>query len=156
MRKRLVVKVLMGLLILGAWLCPAHAGDSIYGTVTEVRSADSVVLDYGKGQYVVRIVGIDVPRQGALADQARAFVAGLVLNKRARVRTERVTDDDQMIGIVLTADKSVGIKDVGLEMVRAGLARKQSNYDYKYGELSAAESEARRAKRGLWSSDRQR
>jgi endonuclease YncB( thermonuclease family) len=156
MRKKLVVKGLLGLLILGAWLFPAHAGDSLFGTVTEVRSGEFVVLDYGKGQYIIRIVGIDVPREGEVADQAKAFVAGLVLNKRARVRTERVGDDNQMLGILLTADKSAPIRDVGLELVRSGLARRQSNYDYKYGELSAAESEARRAKRGLWSSDRQR
>src|SRR4051794_5786040 len=41
----------VGLLISGAGLFPAFAGDSTYGTVAEVRSADVVVLDHGKGRY---------------------------------------------------------------------------------------------------------
>ena len=44
---------------------------------------------------------------------------------------------------LLTADSVVGLnRDVGLELVRAGLARRRQDYDYKYGELSAAENEA--------------
>jgi endonuclease YncB( thermonuclease family) len=55
-----------------------------------------------------------------------------------------------MLARLFTAEPAIGIGDVGLELVRAGLARRQPNYDYKYGELAAAEKEARTAKRGLW------
>ena len=37
-----------------------------------------------------------------------------------------------------------------MELLRAGMARREEGYDYKYGELSAAEKEAQTAKRGLW------
>jgi endonuclease YncB( thermonuclease family) len=47
-------------------------------------------------------------------------------------------------------------RDVGVELVRSGLAQKQARYDYKYGELSAAEAEAKTARRGLSSPDKQR
>lgn len=151
MRKKLAVTGLLWLLILGAWLSPAYAGDSLYGKIVEVKSADLVVLDYGKGQYTVRIIGIVPPNVEQIAAQSRAFVAGLVLNKRVQLRFEGRNSKGEMVGRLLTAYDDSAIKDVGLELVRAGLARKQQDYDYKYGELSAAEREARSAKRGLWS-----
>jgi len=155
MRKKLAVRGLLCLLILGAWLFPAHAGDSLYGKIVEVKSADLVVLDYGKGQYNVRIVGIDPPRAGQFAAQAREFVSGLVLNKKVQLRFEGRNSKGEMVGRLLTAYDDAAIKDVGLELVRTGLARRQQDYDYKYGELSAAERQARSAKRGLWSSEKQ-
>jgi hypothetical protein len=39
------------------------------------EGADVVILDYGKGQYIVRIIGVDVPKEGPVASQAREFVA---------------------------------------------------------------------------------
>lgn len=155
MQKKLVIRGLLCLLILGAWLFPAHAGDSIFGKIVEVKSADIVVLDYGKGQYTVRIIGIVPPKSGQLAQQSKDFVAGLVLGKHVRLRFEGRNQDGTMEGQLQTAENNDDIRDVGLEVVRAGLARKQTDYDYKYGELSAAEREARSAKRGLWSSERQ-
>ena len=154
MRKKLAVGGLMCLLILGAWLSPVYAGDSLYGKIVEVKSADLVVLDYGKGHYTVRIIGIVPPNVEQFAAQSRGFVAGLVLDKRVQLRFEGRNSKGEMVGRLLTAYDDSAIKDVGLELVRAGLARKQQDYDYKYGELSAAEREARSAKRGLWSSQK--
>ena len=56
-----VISVLLGLMILASALYPVFAGDSLYGKVTEVKTADVVILDYGTGHYVVHIIGIDVP-----------------------------------------------------------------------------------------------
>ncbi|HEX8069459.1 MAG TPA: thermonuclease family protein [Pyrinomonadaceae bacterium] len=149
MRKKSLVTWLLGLLVCVVWLSTAYAGDSIYGKVTEVKRSDTVVLDYGEGQYDVRLVGVDPPGNADLEKQAQDFVANLVLNKNARLRFEG-RRQGQMVGRLQTDDPSIGIKDVGVELVRVGLARRQQDYDYKYGELSAAENEARRAKRGVW------
>ncbi|HEX8651797.1 MAG TPA: thermonuclease family protein [Pyrinomonadaceae bacterium] len=151
MRKKLVSIGLLGLLIFGAGTFAAFAGDSLYGTVTEVKRADVVVLDYGKGRYNVRIIGIDVPRDATRAAQAKEFVARLVLRKNVRLRFEGRNKNGEMVGRLQTDDREIGIKDVGLELVKAGMARRQANYDYKNRALSAAEDEARRTKRGLWS-----
>jgi len=149
MRNKWATAGFVGLLLLPAGIFRTFAGDSLYGTVTAVRSAEVVVFDYDTGQYVVRIVGINAPKDTSLARQATQFVANLVLKKRARIRFEgRI--NGQMVSQLFTADSLVPIKDVGLELVRAGLARRQATYDYKYGELSAAEKEARQARRGLW------
>lgn len=144
------------LLIFGAGLYPAFAGDSLYGRVTAVKSAEVVVLESGKIRYDIRMVGIDAPKQGRLARDtrlarlARQFVADLVLGKNARVRLEYRNKNGEMVCRLMTDDPVNGIKDVGVELLRAGLGRRQSKYDYKYGELAAAEDEARNAKRGLW------
>ena len=141
-------------LLLGPGLVPAFAGDSLYGKVTAVKSASLIVLDYGDGQYDVRLIGIDAPAAGPLAEEARELVAGLVLGKNARIRFEERGAKEEMLSRLLADDPVLGVKDVGLELVKAGLAQRQRDFDYKYGELSAAENEARAAKRGLWAQAR--
>ena len=83
MRSKWAMKGFIGCLVLLVGVLPAFAGDSLYGKVTEVRSADTVVLDHGKGTYIVHIIGIDVPKEGPIANKAKEFVAKLVLGKHA-------------------------------------------------------------------------
>lgn len=149
MRKKYTTAVFLPLLIFGIALFPAVAGDSLYGKVTAIKSAQVVVLDYRTGHYNIRIVGIDVP-EGAVAKQAQQFLTKLLLGKHARMRLEQRARNGDMIARLFTDDPVLGIKDVGLELVRNGLARRHEQYDYKYGELAAAENEAQKAGRGLW------
>ncbi len=154
MRNKRVMQCLIACLVLLAGALPAFAGDSLYGKVTEVRSAGVVILDYGHGQYVIHIIGVVVPPEGPIANQAREFVAKLVLGKNARMRLGSRSENGEMVARLYTDDPVNGIKDVGLELVRAGLARRQqgedAQFDYKYGDLSAAEREAQKARRGIW------
>ena len=130
---------------------PALAGDSVHGKVTAVSSAEVVTLDYGRGSYRVRIIGIDAPEEGTLAREARQFVANLVLGKNARMRLDHRTQNGEMLSRLFTDDPTAGVQDVAIALVRAGLARREGDYvSYKYGELAAAEAEAQKAKRGLW------
>lgn len=139
------------LVVLGAALVPAYAGDSLWGKVTEVKEATLVTLDYGSGAYDIRIVGIEAPKAGeAHAAEARKFVSDLLLGKNARMRLHGRNEKGEMVCRLFTDDPVIGIKEVGVEMARAGLARRQPGYDEKYGELSAAENEAREAQRGIW------
>ena len=150
MRRASIGIIFLFFAVWGPNATPVHAGDSIYGKITEVKSADVVVLDYGEGQYTVRVVGIDVPREGAVNRESREFVSKLLLGKNARLRFEGRNSNGEMVGRLFTDDPEIGIKDVGLELVRSGLARRKPKYDYKYGELAKAEEEARRNRRGLW------
>lgn len=149
-KKKWTSAVVLGLVMLGFELLPAFAGDSLYGKVTLVKSAQVVVFDYGKGRYDVRIIGIDAPSEGPVAREAKQFVTNLVMGKKVRMRFEYRTKNGEMLSRLFTDDPETGIKDVGIELVKAGLARRQGKYDYKYGELSAAENEAQKARRGLW------
>jgi endonuclease YncB( thermonuclease family) len=126
------------------------AGDSLIGTVTAVRAADLVVFNHGAGEYNLRLIGVAPPRTGPMADSARQFVSRMALGKVMRMRFEYRARNGDMLSRLFTTDTVAGIREVNVELLRAGLARRQANYDYKYGELSAAEAEARRAQRGLW------
>jgi len=149
MRKKCAIAGVVGFIILWVGLLPAVGGDSLYGKVTAVKSPQVVVLDYRTGHYNVRIVGIDVP-EGPVAKQAQQFLTKLLLGKHARMRLEQRARNGDMVARLFTDDPVLGIKDVGVELVRNGLARRHEKFDYKYGELAAAESEAKKARRGLW------
>ncbi len=148
--KRAYLTTLCCLLMLLGWLPLAFAGDSIYGKVIEVKSADLVVLDYGEGKYQVRIAGVLMPREAQLVKNSKEFVSKLVLRQNVRLRFDGFNKKGEMVGQLQTDDPQRGIQDVGLELVRSGLVRRQPNYDYKYQKLSMAEKEAQRAKRGTW------
>lgn len=150
MRYRLINRILLGLLVLDAGLCGAFAGDAFEGKVTAVKSAEVVTLNYGAGEYDMRIVGIEAPKEGPLAIEAKQFVTKLVLGKDVRLRFEYRAENGEMVSRLFTGKPGV---EVGVELLKAGLARRQADYDYKYGELAAAEKGARDARRGLWSKD---
>jgi endonuclease YncB( thermonuclease family) len=153
MRQKWIVPVFLGLLLSWTGLFPARAGDSTYGKVMEVRSAEVVLLDTGETRYEVRLIGIQAPKEGPLAEEARKLVSELVLGQQVQMRFEGRNKEGEMVARLLTlGDAAKPIRDVGLEVVRAGLARRLPNFDYKYGELSKAEAEARKGRRGLWAS----
>jgi len=157
MKQRWVRRGLWSLAVLVTGLVPAYAGDSLYGKVTAVKEATLVTLDYGSGSYEIRIVGIDTPRAGeAQAAEAKKFVSDLLLGKNARMRLHHRGENNEMVCRLFTDDPVIGIKEVGVELVRAGLARRQPGYDEKYGELAAAENEARTAGRGIWAAAQSR
>jgi len=148
-----------GLLLCGAALFVVFAGDSLSGKVTEVKNAEVVVLDYGTGHYTVHMIGIEAAELSRAA-QAKELVSKLVLGKRARMRFVSRAPNGEMMSRLFTDEPETPIKDVGLELVRAGLARRkagdETQFGYKYAELTAAENEARRARRGLWSESQAR
>jgi endonuclease YncB( thermonuclease family) len=130
----------------------AFMGDSLYGKVTAVMSATQMRFDYDSGWYNIRLIGIDVP--GKAADSATQFVSRMILNKKARIRFEGRTSENEMLVRLFTDDSTKGIKEVGIELLRSGLALRKRGVDFKYGELAAAESEARRGKRGIWATQK--
>jgi endonuclease YncB( thermonuclease family) len=146
MRKVVVRRGLLALVMLGATLGPSWAGDSLYGRVTAVKGPTLVTLDYGEGSYDIRLVGIEAPR----GEEARQFLSNLVLGKNARMRLHHRGPNNELVCRLFTDDAVIGIKEVSVLMLREGLARRIGGYDEKYGELAAAENEAKAAGRGIW------
>lgn len=158
MRKRSLLRGFLGFLILGAGHLQVFAGDSVYGKVVAVKSADVVIFNHGTGTYVVRIVGIVPPGPGPLANsnplakKAKQFLENLVMRKGEgiRMRLEYRNDAGEMVARLLTDDPVFGVKDVGLELVSGGWAKRQPGFDYGFGELATAESKAKEAKLNIW------
>lgn len=134
------------------WLTAASA-EVILGRVTAITDGDTITLQVDSGQpRVVRITGIDAPeRNQPFGQQASAHLRSLVLNKPATVDTHKTDRFGRLVG-KLTVDGA----DVGLAQIRAGLAWHYKAYASEQSEqdqaaYEAAELEARRAGRGLWS-----
>lgn len=149
-RMAAIVSFLLGL----AALSPAAQAKSLYGTFTEVRSGDSLVFQHDNGSYNVRIYGVDAAEgTEPLALESRLFVRALVMAPGKEVRIWTHGQDAQGN---IEAQVLVDGQDVGLALVKAGLATRRPDYHYKPfsndepDELVAAENAARLAGRGLW------
>lgn len=131
----------------------AHAGDSFVGRVTAVKSANVITMQQGDIVYDVRINGIVVDKNATLAREARNALSTLLLDRTVRLRFDKLIDG-QMTGRIRIG--GIGkpeetVKDVGVELVRAGVVRADSSYlKYRYGQMQTAEDEARQARRGVW------
>ncbi len=147
-------KAAMYLLLAAGSMGIAVAGDSMVGKVVAVKSGNLVTLDWGGGTRDVRINGIEIDTGKAAALAARTALSNLILGKTVRLRFDGLTPEGQLSGRIWLGgiDKpEETIKDVGVELVRAGSVRADKEYrHYKYGELEQAEAEARQFRRGLW------
>lgn len=143
------MRVLARLLLCSAFTLPLFAGGDLFeGRVIEVKSGAVVMVETDAARYEVKIIGIVPPaREGSSASRARERVSTLVMGKLIRVRYFRRDRDGTMVGQIYVGDPGI---DVGIELLKAGLVRKQPEFDFPKGELAAAERQARRAKRGLW------
>lgn len=133
------------------WITSALATDAFHGKVVAVKKANLVTFETGSIKFELQLAGIEVSKQPELADKAINLVDKLVLDKSAYIRVGSRTKTGRILVRLLTEDPEVGAYDVAVELVRAGLARRQKGFDFKYGELAAAEEEAKKAKRGIWS-----
>ena len=86
MRNKCSVKNLLVSVFLLSVCTTVFAGDSLYGRITEVRSGNVVVLEYGRGSYVVHLVGVEINADSPFAGEARQLLSNLVLGKNARMR----------------------------------------------------------------------
>lgn len=80
------VVILAFLTLLGAGLTSTVMGKALGGTVTEVRSAEVIVVVTGTGQDVLRIVGITGPQDASLATKAKQLLTEMVMGKVVRAR----------------------------------------------------------------------
>ncbi len=124
--------------------------------VNRVIDGDSIKAVGHDIEIKVRLVGIDAPERGRkkndpgqpFSTKATKFLAGLVLNKTVEIKGYGLDRYNRVLGVVF-----VNGTNVNLEMVKAGLAEV---YRGKHPRLlnakiyREAESEAKKAKRGLW------
>lgn len=117
----------------------------IEGKVVAITDGDTLTVLVGTEQVKVRLDGIDAPeRRQAFGTQAREKLGELCFGKTVLVRASGKDRYGRTLGTVVVA----GV-NANLEMVNAGLAWHYKQYS-KDAELSRAEADARKARKGLW------
>jgi len=125
----------------------APPGNDIVGTVTDVQSGDTLIVAEGARRIEVRLADIDAP-QGSeyYAPGSRELLVGMVQGNEVRIKVTGSAGPDRVFGRVVFRDL-----DVNLEMVKRGAAFVCWDYPVETYFLPW-ESEAKRHRRGLWSS----
>ncbi|MBL8309474.1 MAG: thermonuclease family protein [Burkholderiales bacterium] len=124
----------------------------VTGLVVGVSDGDTItVLDESKTQHKIRLAGIDAPeKKQAFGQRSKEHLSDLVYRKTVTVEGNKTDRYGRTVGKVL-----VDGVDANLEQVKAGFAWHYKQYQREQKKAdralySAAEDEAREAKRGLW------
>lgn len=116
--------------------------------VVKISDGDTfTAINRDKLQLKFRIWGIDAPeKKQAFGTKAKDHLASLIFGKTITVDVQKQDGWGRYIAYVYTLDD----RDVSLEMINAGMAWQFVEYDQSE-KYRAAESQARKSKKGLWS-----
>jgi micrococcal nuclease len=142
---------------------PAATADTVDATAVVLRVVDGDTIDIRdevRGRLRIRILGIDTPETkkpgytvGCWGPEATEFAESTLAGQRVAMVTDPTQDRTDRYGRTLADLVRADGFDYSVEAVRAGAAHVYV-YDDRpvewYGELEAAEREARDAGRGLW------
>jgi endonuclease YncB( thermonuclease family) len=116
------------------------------GTIVRIDDGDSVVVREANQPVRLRLDGVDAPEiSQPFGSQSRDYLASLVLNKSVRVRVK----GRAARGGESRARLELNGADVSALLLRDGMARYCSQHS-EDAALRQAESDARKAGRGLW------
>jgi len=134
------------LTLLLALCCSIASGEELLGKVVKVADGDTItVLDRAMVQHKIRLEGIDATEKGqAFGIKSREALGGKVAEKEVLI----VWKSKDRYGRIL-GDVYLGDRHINREMVLGGMAWQYRQYNTSK-ELADAETEARKARRGLW------
>lgn len=141
-----MLRTLLAVLIISSAVFAADKPDDIVGKVTSVIDGDTLKIS----ETVIRLEGIDAPeRKQPFGGEARRWLDRSVCLKTVRVVVTGKDRYGRTLGIV-----HVGDRNMNEELVQMGFAwhYKKHSKDKRLAEL---EVEARNAKSGLWSDEKQ-
>lgn len=130
---------------------PTTAQDPVAVSVVHVTDGDTIEVSQDGEVATVRLIGINAPEQGeCFAEEAQAGLAELIAGRDIRLVTD--TSDTDRYGRLLRY-VHVGPTDVNRQMVDRGLAlaRRYPPDTARADELDAAQDDAQRSGRGMWS-----
>jgi len=117
------------------------------GECVGVTDGDTISVMHQGAAVTIRIWGIDAPESGAeYSNRAKQFLSRRVFRKQVRV-TPKDTDRYQRT----VAQVSVDGEDIGQALVREGLVWHWPQYSHNDTTLAAVESQAKSARRNIWS-----
>ncbi len=137
------------LLAFSVWtLITVHtvSAEELRGKVVSIADGDTItVLDSAKVQHRVRLEGIDAPEKAqAFGSKSKDKLSELIGKNDVLVTWKEKDRYGRILG-----DVYVENRHINLEMIKEGMAWHYKQYS-KSKELSAAEEQAKRAKKGLW------
>jgi endonuclease YncB( thermonuclease family) len=125
--------------------------NEFYGRVVHVYAGDRLDIQcHGRSEHT-RLLGIRCPR-GLWAEEARQFTRNMAATRGVHV-VPRGKDGH---GSLFVNVHFIGGRDLGQELVRAGMARWDRQRAPGDTVLAALEAQAQRDHRGLWSAERQK
>ena len=130
-------------------LLPLLMMAGISGTVIGIHDGDTLRLRSGTATIKVRLFGIDAPELGQPFSRAsREHLSTLTYGKTVRLIPHGKDAFGRQLAEVVLEDGT----NVNLTMVRAGMAYYFRRYA-RSATLERAENDARRERRGVWSTD---
>ena len=123
----------------------------VTGRATAAPSGDTLsIMDGARTQWTVILSGISAPGpKQPFGGKARDILASTVLGKSVRVDVSERDRAGRVHGVLFVGDVNVNVA-----MVRAGWAFHNLKLAYDDRDLAAAEADARRNRRGVWSDPR--
>lgn len=116
--------------------------------VVRIADGDTFTLLIDKKQHRIRLHGIDAPETKGgqpYSQRSKEYLSSMIAGKTVKVNVKDTDRYGRYVGIVST-DK---IKDVNLEMLKAGMAWHYSYYD-NTPSYELAQQQAKKGKKGLW------
>ena len=137
-------RILITILIMFPLLLSAQV---LKGRAVGITDGDTfTLLVNGNEQVKIRIDGIDAPeKKQDFGNRAKEYLSGMIWGKELTVKVSKKDKYGRSIGKISTPE----IPDVGLEMIKAGLAWQYRDYN-KDESYAKAERLAREKKKGLW------
>lgn len=123
--------------------------ETIQGKVVHIADGDTLrILTPSNQQIKIRLAGIDTPEKAqAFSNKAKQALAALIFQKQITVDVLTIDRYGRSVGRVYVKGF-----DVNAELVQQGYAWVYRKYT-KDQKLYALKAEAKKAKRGLWSTD---
>ncbi|RJQ65604.1 MAG: AMIN domain-containing protein [Desulfobacteraceae bacterium] len=144
------------ILALQIWISSAVSADAGQYRVIEVLTGDTLRVEDSRAVLSVRLVGIDAPENRddtspgqPFSEESRRYLSQLVFQKDVDVLSFGYDIENNVLGAVL-----IDGKDIGVEIVKAGLAEVDSVKTppgFDSTSLREAEKQAHSQGRGIWS-----
>lgn len=146
---------LSGCALAALLLCTGALAETMVGRVVGVADGDTInVLDSSSRQHRIRLSGIDAPEKDqAFGQRSKKSLSDMVYRKQVSVEWHKTDRYGRILGKVF-----VESADVNLAQIRAGMAWHYRQYakDQPLADrvsYAVAESDARKARAGLWAGD---
>ena len=133
--------------LFGIICCVGLFAETLNGYVIGVSDGDTVkVLDAGKKQHRIRLLGIDAPESNqAFGQKSKQYLSSLIFNKNVSITYKEKDQYGRILGTIFYENENINLK-----MVHAGLAWHYVYFAKDNKELAEAEAAARKEKLGLW------